>query len=95
MRLIIIIIVWTSLLSGCVSSAPKPPIIKKCDIVAVEGGNPYLYCRWSNGSTERFRIPISDLYRHEEKYICTDDVGYAEAYKYGQNLKRWTDQHCK
>lgn len=93
MRLIIFMIALISF--GCGTTAPKPPVVPYCPIVAIEGDQAYLYCSWSDGSGSKWRVPIDTLFLKKEKYICTTDQGYADAYKYGQELNRWVGKHCK
>lgn len=82
------------ILSACASTAPVPPVIPYCPIVAVEGGDAYLYCQNSDGTGSKWRVKIKDLPQRPEKYVCTTDEGYAAGYKYGQDLKRWVQNNC-
>lgn len=70
-------------------SAPTPPVVKECGII--ESSNPYLYCRLSDGSTQRWRVPIRQL---DAKYSCTDARGYADIQNYIKAVDRWTQEHC-
>jgi hypothetical protein len=76
-------------------SAPKPHPIPECDIVAVEGGIPYLYCHMTDKPADKWRVKIdSTFWAKPEKYVCTTDQGYAQAYKDGQALSRWMEKNC-
>lgn len=97
MRLIISAIVCVASVNflGCAHpSAPRPPPMQECDLIAVEGGEPYLRCKWSTGG-DAWRIKIKNLPARKEKYLCTDDKSYANAWVYGEALDRWINQHCK
>lgn len=93
MRLIGIMTLF--LVSSCVSTAPKPPVVQRCDLISVEGVKPYLRCKWSQGSEEVWRIPIDNIYQRPERYICTDDESYANAVNYGKQLNDWMKTHCQ
>lgn len=95
-----LLIISAILLSSCAGlqlpkGAPKPPPFPDCDIIAVENDDPYLKCKWSTGG-DVWRIPIDqNLWKRQEKYMCTTDQGYADLQNYGKSLKRWADNHCK
>jgi uncharacterized protein YceK len=88
------------LLSGCAGtiklpeSAPKPPVIPICDLIATESTGQYLRCKW-NAQGDAWRIPISDLYKQPVKYLCTTDKGYADSYSYGKKMEAWASKNCK
>jgi hypothetical protein len=96
----LLLIAFTIVLSNCASpiklpeSAPKPPVIPICDLIATESTGQYLRCRW-NAKGEAWRIPISDLYLQKVKYFCTTDQGRADSYSYGKDMEAWAGKHCK
>lgn len=96
MLLIGFTIVLVSILNfGCSHpQAPKPPPMPKCDLIATDTHGQYLRCKW-NGQGEAWRIPIDTLYKRPERYTCTTDQAYAEAWKYGKELDRWISRNCK
>jgi len=93
----ILLIAFAITLASCAHpTAPKPPPVPYCPIVAVEGGVPYLYCYMTDKPKDKWRVQIepSEFWKRDEKYVCTTDKGYADAYKYGQLLNRWIDKNC-
>lgn len=80
---------------GCAHhSAPKPPPLVECDLIAVAGGDPYLKCQWSTGG-DVWRVSIKNLPNQNKKYLCTDDASYAKAWQYAEALDRWIMRECK
>jgi hypothetical protein len=72
--------------------------IPRCGLVAVEGVTPYLRCQMYDGikvSGEIWRIPVPELEFRQERFICTNDEGYATAENYGRELERWIARSCK
>ena len=63
-------------------------------MIAVAGREPYLRCKWTNGD-EVWRLPIKEIHARPEKYLCTTDESYAEAWKYRQALERWITNWCR
>lgn len=88
-------IVLSSIVGCQHPSAPKPPAVPYCPIIAVEGGTPYLKCYMTNKPEDVWRVRIDkEFWKREQKTICTTDQGYADAYAYGQRLNRWIDKNC-
>ena len=81
-------------LSGCAlfqTKAPKPPNVKRCSIVAVNGLEPYVFCRDLYNTGYEERIPIENA----NKFICTDPMGYEKTEKYTQELAKWINSNCQ
>jgi hypothetical protein len=93
MRRIAFMIVLLLSVTGCLSSQPAAPRVTQCTLIAVSGGSPYLYCTLPDGS--KSRVPISSLPSRPERYLCTDDNGYADAVNYQRAMSRWVDTHCR
>lgn len=74
--------------------APTPPVVVNCDMIAVEGREPYLNCKWSDGKPIG-KFYTKDLWKHEDKFMCTTATSYAEGWKYDQSLRRWIKNYCK
>jgi hypothetical protein len=60
-------------------------------MIIVDGLEPYLYCRNSDGSGERWSVWVKDA----NKYICTTPDGYADTKKYAQDVEQWVESNCK
>lgn len=85
-------------LSSCATlppSAPKPPVVKSCDLIATAPEGQYLRCMMSAGKSEIIRIPVETLYKRPEKYICTDDKGYADTYAWTKKMETWIANNCE
>lgn len=85
-----LLILSISVLSGCLTQ-PTPPVVPECSLVAVEGIDPYLYCRLSDGSGERWRVKVNF---DANKYICTTPEGYVDTKKYAQDVEEWIKKSC-
>lgn len=89
MRLRNILILFVIFISGC-NEDPYAPVVPRCQLVAVEGLEPYLYCLKSDGSGEPTRIPILQ----SNKYICTTPEGDVAIAKYHKELLQYINQNC-
>lgn len=71
--------------------APKPPVIPQCSLI--HEGTPYLYCRYSDGSAQRWRWPITQ--ETSNAFQCTSNKGYLDAWEYGKKLDAYVEYKLK
>lgn len=62
--------------------APVPPVIELCSFI--NEGNPYFYCRFSNGTEQRWRVPASQ--ENSGKLACTYMTSYAKIEGYSDKF---------
>lgn len=92
MKMILMIILTSLSVVSCKTpNAPKPPKIHECGLI--DEGSPYLYCRFSDGSSGRWRVTLNRS--QSKKWVCTTVEDHAEAWKYGEELSRWIGRNCR
>lgn len=90
MKKISMIFLISFALSACQTTAPRPPVITECGYI--NEGDPYLHCRFSDGSEHRWRINLTPA--ESKRWVCTSTGDYARAWEYGQRLERWINNNC-